>query len=98
MVSDGNVKRIICLANSRKPGRRCIAGKEILPAVDGGAQRIGGWIRPVSAGAYEAVSDSERRYQNGSDPQVLDVIDVPVPNPQPHDYQQENWLIDNRRY
>ena len=38
------VKRIVCLANSRKRGGRCVAGKELL--ADG---RAGGWIRPVSA-------------------------------------------------
>ena len=32
------------------------------------------------------------------DPQVLDVIDIPVLESQPADYQTENWLLDPERY
>ena len=93
MTTSAEVKRIICLANSRKMSGRCIAGKEISAAGDPGA-----WVRPVSGRPSEEVSEYERQYQDGSDPRVLDIIDVPVLNRQPKDYQQENWLIDNRRY
>lgn len=83
------VKQIVCLANSRKPKGRCVAGLERLP--DG---RPGAWIRPVSAREGQEVSDFERRYEGGSDPRVLDIIDVPVLHAQPTDYQKENWLLD----
>ena len=82
------VKRIVCLANSRKRGGRCVAGKELL--ADG---RAGGWIRPVSARDDEEVSPQERCYADGGDPQVLDIIDVPLLNPRPKTYQRENWLL-----
>ena len=82
------VKRIVCLANSRKRGGRCVAGKELLP--DG---RAGGWIRPVSARGDEEVSPQERCYADGGDPQVLDIIDVPLLNPRPKTYQRENWRL-----
>ncbi len=49
------LKRIVCLANSRKYSGRCIAGKELL--ADG---RPGRWIRPVSARENEEVSEHER--------------------------------------
>jgi len=78
------VKRIVCLANSRKLNGRCIAGKELL----GG--RSVGWIRPVSAREHEEVSEYERQYEDGSDPQVLDIIDVSLLDPRPKSYQQEN--------
>lgn len=91
MVTNAKIKRIICLANSRRPGGRCIAGKEILAD-----RSIGSWVRPVSAGLYEAVSDQDRRYRMGGEPQVLDVIDIPILRAQPEHHQQENWLIDNR--
>ena len=86
------VKRILCLANSRKGGDRCIAGREILP--DG---RPGPWVRPVSSRANEAVSKRERRYRDGSEPRLLDVVDVPVIKAHPSEYQSENWLLDPGR-
>jgi hypothetical protein len=86
------VKRIVCLANSRKLNGRCIAGIEL-----SGAQWLG-WIRPVSAREHEEVSEYDRQYEDGSDPRVLDVMDVPLLDPRPKGYQQENWLLDPDHY
>ncbi len=83
-----NVARIVCLANSRKLSGRCIAGREWSNT------RAGRWIRPVSGREGQEVSEYERQYEDGSDPQVLDIIDVPVREPRPKDYQTENWLLD----
>ena len=82
------VKRIVCLANSRKLSGRCIAGKE--PAGD----QAGRWIRPVSAREHEEVSEYERWYAGGGDPCILDIMDVPLLEPRGRSYQQENWLLD----
>ena len=87
-----HVKRILCLANSRKLSGRCIAGREF----DG--LEAGPWIRPVSDREHEEVSEYERRYQDGSDPQVLDVINIPLLEPRPGGYQVENWLLDPEYY
>ncbi len=92
-MSTSLVKRIVCLANSRKLSGRCIAGKEVLP--DG---RLGGWVRPVSDRENEEVSEYERQYEDGSDPRVLDVIHMPLLNPKPRNYQRENWLLDPECY
>ncbi len=86
------VKRIVCLANSRKLSGRCVAGREW----DG--KRAGVWIRPVSAREHEEVSEKEREYEDGSDPRLLDIIDVPLIEPRPKTFQQENWLLDDQRY
>ena len=87
-----DVKRIVCLANSRKLSGRSIAGREWA----GGAP--GSWIRPVSSRENQEVSEYERQYEDGSDPWVLDIVDVPVLEPQPKDCQTENWLLDSEHY
>jgi hypothetical protein len=86
------IKRIVCLANSRKLGGRCIAGRERI------GTQAGAWIRPVSARPHEEVSEHERQYVDGSDPKVLDVVDVPLIAARPRTYQQENWLLDPQAY
>ena len=88
-MGDYTVKRIVCLANSRMRSGRCIAGKELEP--DG---RSGRWIRPVSGWSIGGLSEKERRYEDGTEPRVLDVIDLAVGEPKPEKHQRENWPID----
>ncbi len=80
-------KTIICLANSRKMTGRCVAGKEIA----GG--KIGGWIRPVSVRPAGELSEEDRRFQNGQDPKLLDVIRIPMIEHRPYGFQKENQLL-----
>jgi hypothetical protein len=87
-----DVKRIVCLANSRKLAGRCVAGKEWA------GDRAGVWIRPVSAREFEEVSEYERQYEDGSDPRVLDIMNVPLISAKPKSYQPENWLLDPNLY
>jgi hypothetical protein len=82
-------RTIVCLANSRKTSGRCIAGSD----PQGGA-----WVRPISAREHGEVSEWERQYQDGTDPQVLEVIDIPLNEPRPTSYQSENWLLDPEQY
>lgn len=88
----GYQKTIVCLANSRKISGRCIVGKEISKG------RIGCWIRPVSNREKGEVSEDERRYEDGSDPSLLDIIQIEFLEPHPQDHQVENHLIDCRYY
>lgn len=85
-------KRIVCLANSRKLHGRCVAGVELA------GSRAAGWIRPVSDRENQEVSEYERQYRDGSDPRLLDIIDVPLLEHRPKGSQQENWLLDPERY
>ena len=85
-VPASTTKRIICLANSGKHSSRCVAGKEIT-----GSQL---WIRPVSGRGRGEVSSKQRRYEDGSEPQLLDIIDIPLVEARPDGCQQENWLLD----
>lgn len=87
------LKTIICLANSRKPpSGRCIAGKEL----DG--NKVGKWLRPVSARPGHEVSEEERRYENGVKAQLLDIVSVPLIQPTPFDHQIENHVLDENFY
>jgi hypothetical protein len=86
------VKRMVCLANSRKLSGRCVAGK----LLDG--PTVGQWLRPVSARPSEEVSEYERQYVDGSDPKVLDIVDLPLLRHRPKPPQHENWLIEPDQY
>jgi hypothetical protein len=75
--------RIICLANSYKHNGRCIAGLD----------SRGKWIRPVSSSKKRAIS-KESRLIGGTEPQILDIVEVPVHVNGPTDgCQPENKLL-----
>lgn len=86
------LKKIVCLANSKKHSGRCVAGKDISDA------EFGRWIRPISARPTAEISEDERQYENGDDPKVLDIIRIPVIGPVPHMCQTENYMIDANCY
>ena len=77
-------KRIVCLANSRMPGGTCVAGCE----------PDGRWIRPVTADPGRGVSFAERQCEDGSDIELLDILQVPLLEPKPRGHHSENWLLD----
>lgn len=85
-------RRIVCLANSKKMSGRCVAGLEVV------GSKLGGWIRPVSARQTEEVSLDERRYENGQDVQLLDIVDIRFIEARPHACQVENHLIDDTEH
>jgi len=86
------IKTIVCFANSRKTAGRCIAGKEWQET------GITGWVRPVSSRSTHEVSEEERRYEDGNDPQLLDIIKVPCESHHPLPHQRENHVIDPSYY
>lgn len=61
----GIVKRMVCLASSRKLNGRCVAGRELA------AGQPAGWLRPVSQRAHEEVSEYERQYKDGQRPSCI---------------------------
>lgn len=91
-MSDVPTVRIVCLANSRKLNGRCIAG------IEWDGETAGSWLRPVSDREHEEISEEERRYHNGADPQLLDIIRVPILEVRPSGHQVENVLLNPEYY
>jgi len=73
---------IICLANSRKPAGRCIAGLRT---------NGDGWIRPVTTEG--ALKRRNYTLDNNTNPMVLDILRVNLRVSLPKPYQPENWLV-----
>lgn len=80
---------LICLANSYKHNRRCVAGLR----ADGG-----GWVRPVSDRERGELDSQQYQYPDRSEPKVLDVIRVGLLNRRPQPHHPENWLIDGSEW
>lgn len=81
-------RRILCLANSKKPpSGRCIAGKAMAH------NQTGEWIRPVSDRPGHEISEDERRYEDGTTAQLLDIVDIHFLKSAPALHQTENRLI-----
>jgi hypothetical protein len=86
------LKRFVCLANSRKFSGRCVAGIEIT------SNGLGDWVRPISSRPSEELAIEDRRYQNGQDVKLLDIVDVRFLQARPHACQTENHVIDDEYY
>ena len=87
---DQTRRRIICLANSRKPQGRCIAGKLYVQG------KFGKWFRPISAREGEELSETERFVEGNSEPALLDILEFSIIQAKPSNHQTENWLINPR--
>ena len=77
-------KTIVCLANSRKLGDRCIAG------VESDSRK---WIRPIGSGSHGAVTTAEQKLDDGTLPDILDLISLPLGGATPQEGQPENWAL-----
>lgn len=78
--------RIVCLANSRKRDGHCVAGLEV--GTDG---RLGKWIRPVGPRESESLTPDERRYADGTEPGLLDIVEMELLEHVPQGHQTENY-------
>ncbi len=85
-------KTILCLANSRRPGGTCFAGKELV------AGKPSSWIRPVNAVNNGAISAQDRLYRDKSHAELLDVVTVSLQEPTPHLHHQEDHQIKSDEY
>jgi len=90
------VKRILVLANSfRMHPNRCIAGREVTS--DGGQISVGGWIRPISTHGEGELSFRDRVLTKGTEPKVMDLIEVPLSGSANDPFQPENWFTTGER-
>ncbi len=80
---------ILCLANSKKHGGRCVAGIR----TDGG-----GWVRPVAPSGDGALHPNHYLLPDGTEPRLFDLLKIEVTAPAPKPHQPENWLIGSRRW
>ena len=85
-------KTLLCLANSRRPGGTCFAGKEFA----GGKSYD--WLRPINAAHGGAISSKDRVYRDGSYADLLDIVKVPLSAAKPHVHHQEDHQIDPTSY
>ena len=90
MTPPENKRTIVCLANSRKPGGRCVAGK----LYDQG--KFGAWLRPISDRDGEELSEQERQISKGIEPALLDILEFTISQHKPSGHQTENFSIDSQ--
>lgn len=83
---------MVCLADSRKIGGHCIAGK----IVEG--ENKGKWVRPIGNRKECALTDRDISYQNGGMPKLLDIITIQLKGFVPKNHHQENCIIDDTIY
>lgn len=84
-------KNIVLLACSKKHNNYCVAGIDV---------ESGEWVRIVSddLAISEAVTADDMRFEDGTLPQLLDIVRVPVLERRPNYYQPENYILDDRDY
>jgi len=85
-------KIIVVLANSKKTGGRCLAGKELVRKGD--AWEVRSWIRPVTSGKGGAVPLYLMTAGLGHVPKLLEIIEISFEKAVPTDDQPENWLLE----
>lgn len=83
------IRTIICLANSRKLGGSCVAGKDITN---------GQWIRPVSSLETGELYPYQIQYKNGEIPECQDITEIEFERHMPKYYQPENILITYKKW
>jgi len=79
------IKRLVCLANSQRPNGRCVAGK----STDEGI-----WYRPIGGAGRMEIGATERQYSDGTEPALMDVMDIGLTGREAGLHQPENWTLD----
>jgi hypothetical protein len=56
------------------------------------------WFRPVSEEEHIGLAASDRQYQDGSEPALLDIVELETLRPRPMSFQSENVVLDDSTY
>ena len=82
------MQRMVVLANSRKCGGYCLAGKAL--DLDG---HVGNWVRPVTPSVSDGLPWLRTLCSDGRQAAVLDVVSLEWGRPAPSLHQRENCLM-----
>lgn len=82
-------RSILCLANSRKHGGRCVAGL----FADGA-----GWVRAVSPTDDGTLSTAHYTFSDGAEAAPLDLVEIPFQGNRPRKHHPEDWVIAPERW
>ncbi|OPX85320.1 hypothetical protein [Pelotomaculum sp. PtaB.Bin117] len=84
-------KDIILLTTSKKINNLCIAGVE---------KENGSWVRIISEDEeiQHAITTNDAMYEDGSMPQIMDIIRIKCKGYKPNYYQPENYVLDDSYY
>ena len=82
------MQRMVVLANSRKCGGYCLAGKSLDLA-----GHVGIWVRPVNGSAADGLPRQRTLCSDGRQAAVLDVVSLEWGQPAPSLHQRENRLM-----
>lgn len=77
---------LLCLANSRREGGRCIAGIDL---------KSGKWIRPAKPNG-SPFNYAEISFIDGTSTKALDKIKIRVLGSEASHYHPEDWIVDQR--
>lgn len=91
-------KQIVCFANSRKPGGKCFAGKDIDNKT---------WIRPISLRQNDSLVDREECIRGNNCnckicdpiiPELLDIVEIELGGYAGSLHQTENYYISKEKW
>jgi hypothetical protein len=85
---EAEICRIVCLANSRKHGGRCVAGKVLTDD-----HSTGEWIRPVSGAEDGRLDPDDTAVDTGEMPALGDILRIRTGPRRNAGYPRENRLI-----
>lgn len=77
---------LLCLANSRREGGRCVAGIDL---------ETDKWVRLAKSDG-NPFSATEISYKNDESPRPLDKIKIRIIKPKVSYFHPENWIVDKR--